>query len=140
MNDAQTAAPFRSVETLGKMINLPLQPTEAWYEEVPEGTPGGLGPTDYVLVAVMRFEPHKLAKFGQGAAGKRAGEPRVLSLANRPWFPRPVKTALRVIDADTVGVRGEQFSGTAFAKGAYSDGSFVIVEGGEYVLLVLGTS
>lgn len=57
-----------------------------------------------------------------------------------PWFPAPIKAAVRTIDATTAAVRGEQFDAASFARGTYSAGSFVVVDGGEYVLLVLGTS
>lgn len=140
MSHRQAPAPLGSLETLRKVVTLPLQPAEAWFEELAEGTPGGLGPTDYVLVAVMRFDRDALGRFCKEAPGKRPGEPRLLSLANRPWFPPPVKAATHVIDPTTVAVHGQQFDAAPFAKGAYSAGSFVVVEGGEYVILVLGTS
>jgi hypothetical protein len=52
-----TAVPLRSGEVLARLIHLPVAPLEVWYEQIPLGVEGGLGPTDYVLVAVLRLEP-----------------------------------------------------------------------------------
>jgi len=59
---------------------------------------------------------------------------------NRPWFPEQVKAAIRPHDDHSVSVRGETFDAAPFAKSPFLSGSFVAVEGGEYVILFLQTS
>jgi len=141
MNRGQTTpSPQRSVETLGKIVTLPIVPLEAWFEDVPEGTTGGLGPTDYLLVAVLRFDKAALSRFTGAATGKRDPEAQIVAMANRPWFPPPVKAAIRPGDAGAVVVRGTMFDGAPFAKNAFATGSFIVVDGGEYAILVLATS
>ena len=112
-----TPSPERSIETLGKVINLPTAPVEVWFEDIPEGTPGGLGPTDYMLVAVMRFDRDRLAGLTKSAVAKSEASTRILASANRPWFPAAVKGAIRPYDGDSVAVRGTKFDGAPFAQG-----------------------
>jgi AcrR family transcriptional regulator len=130
----------RRSERLRELIALPAPPVEVWFEQVPRGAPGGLGPTDYLLVAVMRFRPDDLARLTAAAPRRPGSPPRVLAAAQRPWLPEPVKAAIRPHDERSVTVRGEKFDAAAFAKSPFLSGSFVAVEGGEYVLLVLQTT
>jgi len=59
--------PDRRIERLRKLIALPATPAEVGFEVVPRGTPGGLGPTDYFLVAVLRFEHGELPRLAARA-------------------------------------------------------------------------
>ncbi|HXJ22693.1 MAG TPA: hypothetical protein VMT03_20920 [Polyangia bacterium] len=139
-HEPESSTPSRSIPNFRKIVSLPAEPDEVWFEQVPRGTPGGLGPTDYFLVAVMRFSPGALATVLKN--GTRTGDksPGILPAANRAWFPTPVKAAVRSVDAQNVSFRGEEFDGAPFASGAFSSGSFIVIAGGEYVLLVLTTS
>jgi hypothetical protein len=95
---------------------------------------------DYLLVAVMRFDKDVLSRFIKTATGKRDPEAQISVLANRSWFPLPVRAAIRPRDAGAVAVRGMMFDGAPFAKNAFAMGSFIVVDGGEYAILVLTTS
>jgi hypothetical protein len=139
-HDSQPATPSRSISDFRKVVKLPADPGEVWFEQVPRGTPGGLGPTDYFLVAVMRFSPSALSALLKNATRTGDPSPGILPAVNRAWFPPPVKAAVRSVDAQNVSVRGEEYDGAPFASGAFSSGSFIVIEGGEYVLLVLATS
>lgn len=134
----QGVAVDRRIEKLRDLITLPATPAEAWFEQVPRGTPGGLGPTDYLLIAVMRFERADLARIA-AAAHRRPGS-RLSTAAHRPWLPDPVREAIRPYDDHSVSVRGDKFDAAPFAKSLFRSGTFVVVEGGEYVILVLETS
>jgi hypothetical protein len=80
----------QTLETLRELITLPATPAEVWFEQLARGTPGGLGPTDYVLIVVMRFNPTELARIKAQAQRRPGSPPRLASDVNRPWFPEPV--------------------------------------------------
>ena len=128
----------RSVDELKLLINLPASPKEVWFEDVPRGQPGGLGPTDHVLVAVLRLEVAETDRLTKAAASRPGS--RISSTANRPWLPPPVRAAIQPYDDHSVTVRGEKFDGAPFVKAPFSAGYFVVVEGGEYVIVSLQTS
>jgi hypothetical protein len=134
------AAVERRIEKLRNLVTLPATPAEVWFEQVPRGTPGGLGPTDYLLVAVLRFERADLARITATAQRRPGSPPRLSTTAHRPWLPEPVKAAIRPHDDHSVTVRGDKFDAAPFAKSPFLSGTFVAVEGGEYVILVLQTS
>jgi hypothetical protein len=119
---------------------LPATPSEVWFEQVARGTPGGLGPTDYLLIAVIRFERADLARITSAAQRRPGSPPRIPLTANRPWLPEPLKLAIRPYDSHSASIRGDKFDAAPFAKSPFLSGTFVVVEGGEYVLLVLETS
>ena len=135
----EAVAADRHVDKLQALITLPAKPAEVWFEQVPRGTPGGLGPTDYLLVAVLRFDRDDLARVTDAAQHRPGSPPRISATANRAWFPDAVKGAIRPFDDHSVAVRGDKFDAAAFAKAPFLSGSFVVVEGGEYVILVLET-
>ncbi len=140
MNGKNESAADRRLEKLRDLIALPATPTEVWFEQVPRGAPGGLGPTDYLLVAVMRFDHAQLASVTATAHRRPGAPPRISAAANRPWFPEPVRAATRPYDDHSVTVRGDKFDAAPFAKSPFLSGYFVVVEGGEYVILALETS
>ena len=129
----------KSVDQLKKLISLPSSPSEVWFEELPLGKPGGLGPTDYLLVAVLRMDPAATAELMK-ISSSRPGN-RISSTANRPWLPPPVRAAIQPFDDHSVTVRGQKFDAAPFLKASsFSMGYFVVVEGGEYVIVGLQTS
>lgn len=129
----------RRIEKLRDLITLSITPEEVWFETVPLGIPGGLGPTDYQLIAIMRFERADLTRITTAAHRSPGSLPRISTTENRPWFPEPVKAAIRPYDDHRVTVRGDKFDAAPFAKSPFLSGIFVAVEGGEYVILVLQT-
>ena len=129
----------RRIELLGKLITLPATPVEVWFEQVPRGTPGGIGPTDFTLIVVLRFPRDDVARITR-AAQPRPGSPAwLLNVVQRSWLPEPVKLAIQPYDERSVTIRGEKFDAAPFVKSPYLSGAFVVVEGGEFVLLTLGT-
>jgi hypothetical protein len=136
----QAIAVERSIEKLRGIITLPAAPSEVWFEQVPRGSPGGLGPTDYLLIAVVRFEAADVARITASAQRRPGSPPRLSTAVRRPWLPEPVKAAIHPYDDQSVTVRGDKFDATPFAKSPFLSGNFVAVEGGEYILLVLQTS
>lgn len=129
----------RSVEELAKFVTLPATPTEVTFECVARGIPGGFGPTDYLLIAVMRFGRSDWARLTATAHRRPGSTPSIATTDHRPWFPAAVNAAIRVADDHSVTFRGEEFDGEPFAKAAFQPGFFIAIEGGEYVVLVLET-
>jgi hypothetical protein len=50
----------KDIDALSKIINLPDPPEEVWWEQKSMGAGGGFGPTDWQLVAVLRYRPEVL--------------------------------------------------------------------------------
>jgi len=125
------------VQLLGKLLKLPAPPVEASFEEVPVGTPGGFGPTDYQLVAVLRFDAAALARLTAASPG---GDP--VTVPARPWFPAVLKGKV-VPEAGASGdgvVQGRAIDAATLYRPRYSSGAAVLVEGTDYVVLIARTS
>ena len=140
MNGKNETVADRRIEKLRELITLPAMPTEVWFEQVPRGASGGLGPTDYLLVVVMRFDRDKLSPVTAAAHHRPGAPPRISATANRWWFPEPVRAAIHPYDDHSVTVHGEKFDAAPFAKSPFLSGYFVVVEGGQYLILALETS
>lgn len=125
---------------LQAQLKLPAEPLEVSFEEVPRGVAGGLGPTDYLLVALLRFDANTLARLGASSQARPGNPPRISPLANRPWFPVAVKAAIERKDDAGVAIRGRKFDAINLLKAPYATGYFVIVEGTDYVILSAQTS
>ena len=138
----ETPAPSVSHDqaALRSRLNLPAAPLEVSFEQLPKGVPGGLGPTDYVLVALLRFDKATLGRLAETSQPRPGSPPRISLLADRPWFPAPVKAAIEGRDEKGVSIRGRKFDATPLLKSPYATGYFVIVEGSDYVILSAQTS
>lgn len=130
----------RRVEKLREIITLPAMPVEVWFEEVPRGAAEGLGPADALLVVAMRFRRDDLARVLETAQTRPGSTPRLSAVAQRPWLPEPLQSAIHTYDDRSVTVRGTKFDAAPFAKSPFLSGSFVALEGGQYIILVLQTS
>jgi hypothetical protein len=75
----------RRIELLGKIVTLPATPVEVWFEQVPIGTLGGFGPTDYTLIAVLRFARDDTATIMRAAEPRPGAPPRLSTRVQR--FP-----------------------------------------------------
>lgn len=137
--DKPAVSADRQIENLRKRITFPATPVDVWFEELPRGKQGGIGPTDFVLIAAMRFARDDLDRVIGGAQPRPGSPPRLSKLALQPWLPEPVRSALQSYDDSSVTVRGTKFDASAFAKAPFSSGTFVAIEGGEYIILVLET-
>jgi len=138
-----TSAVSHDAQLLGKLLKLPAPPLEVSFEEVPLGAPGGLGPTDYLLVAVLRFDAGALARLA--AAAEAAGSsahafPGDETLPGRAWFPEALKARLTTAGDAGATVRGRAIDAAAIFRPRYSMGRGVIVDGTDYVVLVAQTS
>ncbi len=125
---------------LSAQLNLPGRPLEVSFEQVPRGVPGGFGPTDRILVALLRFDKDGLARLAEMSQPRPGSPPRISVLANRPWFPSAVKAAIEQQDEVGVAIRGRKFDAAPLLKSPYTSGYFVIVNGSDYVIVSAQTS
>ena len=137
MKQGQASSVSHDAHVLAMALKLPATPLEVAFEEVPVGTPGGFGPTDYRLVAVIRFDAGITAALTRADAG---AAPESVPVADLPWFPDVVKAKLVRGEQSRVTVRGRVIDGEAMFRPRYSTGSAVLVEGTDYILLMAQTS
>lgn len=138
MNQKVDAQVSHSAQVLSAQLALPGPPVEVSFEQVSRGSEGGLGPTDRVLVALVRFDEKTLALLAKEAQ-PRPGT-KISALANRPWFPAAVRSAITHVDDGTFSVRGRKFDAASLLKAPYATGYFVLVEGTDYVIISVQTS
>jgi hypothetical protein len=141
MSEPVAGAPVsKDVDALMRLLALPAKPIEAWWQETPVGAQGGLGPSDYDLRAVLRFDKSvvdAIAKTAPPLPGDRA---RFSSGADLPWLPPAVRAALTRLDDRTIAVRGHRFDAAPLLKPPLGNGAFVVIEGGAYIFLSARTS
>jgi len=130
----------RNVDAIMRALNLPARPVEAWWEETPVGQPGGIGPTDYDLSAVLLFDPATAASLAKKAPPLPEAPVLLPSEALRPWLPEPVRAALQRHGDDFLSVRGSKFDAQPFLKPPYTSGAFIVIDGGGYVYISVRTS
>lgn len=129
------------LQALKSHLAVPDSAREVSFEIVPRGqSPGGLGPTDYLLVAVFRLDPGPAEGLARAAQPRPGSPPHISALANRPWFPVPVRAAVQNVDGNSVSVRGRKFDAGPLLKGAYATGYFVLVDGTDYVIVSAQTN
>lgn len=130
----------RDVDAIMRALNLPARPVEAWWEETPVGQPGGIGPTDYDLSAVLLFDPATAAALAKKAPPLPEAPVLLPREALRPWMPAPVRAAIQRHDDDFISVRGSKFDAQPFLKPPYASGAFIVIEGSGYVYISVRTS
>lgn len=116
-------------------MDLPATPLEVSFEEIPRGTPGPIGPTDYILLAVVRFDADVVRQL-VAAAAPDASSSAVVPLPNRPWLPAAVKAKIIGVDASGVLVRGQELAPEPVLKSPFLLGSALVVEGTDYVVVL----
>jgi len=130
----------RNVDAIMRALNLPSRPVEAWWEETPVGQPGGIGPTDYDLSAVLLFDVATAASLAKKAPPLPEVPVLLPTEAMRPWLPDAVRAAIQRYDADFVSVKGSKFDAQPFLKPPYTSGAFIVIDGGGYVYISVRTS
>lgn len=126
----------RDVAALEKLVRLPVRPQEVWFGSLPRGSSeGGLGPTDWTLVAVMRFDARALSDYLKSAKLADKGEPRYPRKDVAAWFPPEVRAALQPLSEQHVRVKGKRYDGEPFALGTGPSGSFFVLDDAPFVIL-----
>ena len=141
--ERKTSPPYgKDINRLRKLIDLPIAPLEAWYGTLPRGVSSWVpGPTDWVFVAVMRFDPLALKQL-LDTTSLDERTPATISRSDvAPWFPHEVASAFTPFDEKQYKVKGREFTATPFAAkpGTLSDhgsvGTFIVLDGSPFVIL-----
>lgn len=132
----------QDVNHLAKLIELPVLPAQVWFGKIARGlTSSAPGPTDWIFVAVMRFDPQALQKLSVTPNLDERKPATILKTEVAPWFPKELMPALTSFDEQHYKVKGRKFTATPFAAkpGTQSDhasvGSFFVIEGLPFVIL-----
>jgi hypothetical protein len=123
---------------VGRLLSLPAAPVEVAFEETPRGIPSRLGPTDYLLVAVLRFEPGVVSGFATQAAAETS-TPGLVSVPNRAWLPPALKAKFVRVEGDTAVVHGHELAAESWLRPGYMGGA-IAVDGTDYVVVCASTS
>ncbi len=105
------------------------------YGAVPRGIVGWApGPTDWVLVAVMKFDEHDLEGLISSSQPHKASPARILKAEVPRWVPPEVMAAMTPLDETHFAVNGRKFLATPFAakpgksSATASVGTFIVVD------------
>lgn len=129
-------------EKLGTLITLPAAPTEVRWIQYPLGNPNStaIGPTDYVVIAVLRYESNDAAQIAEQLSAQATTRDWFVNPEFiRPWFPDEVKAAF-VFDELTNFHKVNQtvYEPTPFTKSPYLQGYAFVT--GQYVVVYLQTT
>jgi hypothetical protein len=133
--DAKQIEAERDVAKLEKIVRLPIRPLEVWFRSVPRGANGGLGPTDWTFLAVMRFDPAALTEFVNSGQLVEKGEPRFPKNEVAPWLPSQVTAALQPGTGTHLRIKGRRFDAAPFARESSGAGSLFFLDDVPFVVL-----
>ena len=132
--------PSSDLDKLAKLVNLPEPPQSGVYllRRMGQGD-GFLGPTDYGFEAVLKYDRDALTRLRTHTRRIRPEKPSIRLWDRRDWYPAPVFSAIKRCETDGWCIEGERYAGDAFLKGGFVTGSFIVPDGQEYIILMLGT-
>lgn len=116
------------IPTLTKGMDIAAQPVEAqWVESRLGNSTVDIGPSDFVLLAVMRFDEAGLAAVQGQLTDPQEGitvDPAIL----RDWFPEEVRAAFTPdATGEFLTVKVPIYTATPFFTGSYQQGYAFIV-------------
>ena len=124
----------KDIDELAKNINLPVRPAEAVWQKKTLGNAESRvpGPTDYLLVAVLKYDDADIEKVtGQST------EKTVKSVGEiQDWFPEDLKSLAQDFDNEKL-LSGEKYDAKSFARAPYLNGTLLRVNGSNYFVLTL---
>jgi hypothetical protein len=126
--------PKRDIAALSKIVRLPINPVEVWFDSLPRGATG-MGPADWTFVAVMRFDPTDLSRFLESTTLTQNPDARYPKKDLAAWFPATVSSAFTPASADHMQVRGRRFDATPFSTKPSTAGSFFVIDGAPFIVL-----
>ena len=130
----------QDLAVLSRFIRLPQGVEDAKWETITLGEAGGIGPNDWVLVAVLRFKPEALQAVLSASSPKRKGEtPSLDQSLLFDWYPNTVRSELTAIDGKSFRFEKTSYQPDQFAQSPLLNGYFVPVSK-EEIFLFLQTS
>lgn len=123
-----------NAEELGMIVNLPLEPIEAFWREDLSGSSAssdGAGRTRR-LIAVVRYSAAEANKFA--AEAKKHGEPVPVELEALDWYPTEL-----IAQSEMGGskLKGMSYKANDLLKAPYSEGRITRVDETDYFVLEL---
>ena len=125
------------IEALGKLINLPVRPSEVkWTAETLDNSKGAVpGPTDYRLTALLKYDEKGVKELVE----RLAAETPEKSLGNTDvsqWFPEEVKGEEKTLDGRSF-LEGAKYQPDSFFRAPYTGGKLIRVGETNYFVLNL---
>jgi hypothetical protein len=112
----------RDSEALSRVIELPVIPIEVWWRGGSMATPGGVGPTDELLLAVLRLEASELRALVGSGGQQSIAEPLRIPKGMLGGLPLEVVSRLVLEDDEQYRIDGSVFDPAPFARSPFSDG------------------
>lgn len=131
--------PSSDITALARRVNLTELPQQAVFKINPMGIGDGMfGPSDYSLIAALKYEPATLARI-KAQMTRQNTDQRPVWLPERPeWFPQTLSSEIRRCTSNWC-IDGEEYSARPFLKGGFVTGSLIVPHNSEFVILLLRT-
>ena len=125
-------------EELKKLINLPVEPTEAkWTAETFDNSQGAApGPSDYRLTALLKYDEKSAAELSKKLLEGVVIEQSLGNADVKAWFPDEVKKAAKSADGRTY-LEGAKLPPDKFFRAPYQNGKLIRVGQTDYFVLNL---
>lgn len=126
------------IQALSQQIPLPVQPQEVIWQQRKLGAENSTipGPSDYQIVAVLRYNEADAKKLVEKAKDNSGDIPAEGSIEVEPWFPEAVKKLAQKDEEDNV-VTGARYNPESFMRSPYSNGKLIRVGKTNYFILKL---
>ena len=138
-NGESTKPASTDVAALARRVKLGELPQEAVFKISPMGKGDGIfGPSDYSLIAALRYEPAALARVKLQLTRQNLGQSTAW-LPERPeWFPESLSSRIQRCPNGWC-IEGEEYSARPFLKSGFVTGTFVTPHDSDFVILLLRT-
>ena len=124
------------IDKLAQYVSLPARPASATWETLAMSDPQLPGPTDWYLMALLRYSKADLDSIARGA--QPSNESAVLTTSEiRAWFPASLKSAFTPTGGGRLRFGGQSYRANVFYKGSLHDGYFVVEPSEKAILLYL---
>ncbi|MEL6761951.1 MAG: hypothetical protein AAFP04_16345 [Myxococcota bacterium] len=116
------------------------RPDRVWWSEQTLGEPGGLGPTDRILLVLLRFQKPRLDRALSHLATQPTGRPTKVAVRTLAHFPSEARSGLQLDseDSEFYSLSGPIYQGRGVGRSPYLDG-FVARIGEDRLLIRLFT-
>jgi len=131
----------KDVVILSKIINFPVQPEEAWWQEVEMGSSGRLeiGPKDRVFVAVMKFKKNDMDSIVKRSKIASDDTVRLDKSIVFTWYPNELKKLMKPLPDGSSYIKGAVFEPTLFIMNSSYTSGYMLKISEDKIFLSLGT-
>lgn len=125
------------IKILSKLIHLPKQPEKVWWQTETMGKPGGLGPDDWCLIALMTFKRDDLEAIIRQSK-TIPGDLAIPSSHVFAWFPEELSKRMRLCSDGSYVIEESAFDPALFVRSPLLHGYMLKIDNNK-ILLFLGT-